>query len=123
LIAKLLLALLIILNIYVLATVSKTSRQDIGNNIKLMPSRVKGLFKRLQHDDDKELVTEPSIQPRQAVKMDFLDQCRKNGVICDEGKQSLNCYREVKYSKSRCMTCECSICVHGKCPPATRGMK
>jgi hypothetical protein len=117
---KISLVLLIILNIYVIAVVDKASRQDIWANLKLIPHRIKHLFPKAKikvRDDDKE-----DIMPvPKTIKMDFSEKCKRDRVPCDDGKQSLKCYHEVKYSKARCMTCECSICVNGKCPPAKRG--
>jgi hypothetical protein len=113
-IAKILLVLLLILNIYVIATLSKTSRQDIGNNLKLIPSRIKNLFKKLRVDD-KEQAGE---LPQKSGKMDFSEQCGKRREKCD-GR--INCWHEVMPSKSQCVKCECSLCIHSACPPALKG--
>ena len=124
--AKLLLVALALFNIYVVVTVSKASRQDILNTLKLIPSRFQDLLNKTpKRPDDKEteVVKETPPPVPRTVKMDFTEKCNDGGVICNDGKESLNCSREVKYSKSRCMNCECSICAKGKCPPATRGYK
>ena len=120
-IAKISLALLVILNIYVVAAVSKASRQDIGHNLKLIPSRIKGLMQRVRHDDNQEVSTEP-LQREKTSKMDFSEQCKEGGVKCDGG---MNCWNEnsFKISQCRAMDCECSLCMYGVCPPAQKGIK
>ncbi len=121
--AKISLAVLAIFNLYLLITVSKESRRDMANNIKLIPSRIKKLFpKRKQRVDDDKAMAIAQIEPlNKTVKMDFSEQCQKWGVACDDGKRSLKCWQEVRPKIAVCMRCECSICKHGKCPPAKKG--
>ena len=115
-ITKLLLALLIILNVYVIATISKASRQDTWSNLKQIPSRIKKLFKRLRVDDKEPEMAEES--PQKSGKMDFSGQCKEGGVMCDGG---MKCWHEVRPQRYVCMKCECSLCIYGVCPPAKRG--
>lgn len=116
-IAKLLLALLVILNFYILASISKTSRQDIGHSLKQIPSRIKNLVKRVRVDDKEPEIAE--ILPSTPTgKMDFSGQCKEGGVICDGG---MKCWHEVKPQRYVCMKCECSLCQYGVCPPAQKG--
>lgn len=116
-ITKLLLALLVILNIYILVAISKTSRQDIGYNLKLIPHRVRKLFPKVRHDDKEQSNTEIPPIPKTA-KMDFSEQCKEGGVVCDGG---IKCWHEVRPQKYVCMKCECSLCQYGVCPPAQKG--
>ena len=118
-IAKILLALLVILNVYIVAAISKASRQDIERNLKLIPSRIKGLMQRVRYDDKQEANTEPPGKS-EVRRMDFSEQCRKGGVKCDGG---MNCWNENRFKISQCraMDCECSLCMYGVCPPAQRG--
>jgi hypothetical protein len=111
---KISLALLIILNIYILAAISKVSRQDIGNNLKLIPSRMKRLFQKTRVDNDEQAED----LPKRTGKMDFSEQCGKRREKCD-GR--INCWHEVMPSKSQCVKCECSLCIHSLCPPAQKG--
>ena len=116
-IAKISLALLVILNIYILAAISKASRHDIGHNLKLIPSRIKGWFPKIRLDDDKQeqMDTSPSTQ---RSKMDFSEQCRKGRVKCDGG---ISCTWFETHPRGVCMKCECSLCMYGVCPPAQKG--
>jgi hypothetical protein len=116
-ITKLLLALLVILNIYILAAINKTSRQDIGNNLKQIPSRIKSLALRVRHDDKEPEMAEV-LSGTKTGKMDFSGQCKEGGVKCDGG---MKCWHEVKPQRYVCMKCECSLCVYGVCPPAQKG--
>lgn len=116
-IAKLLLALIIIFNVYVVATINKASRQDIGHNLKQIPSRIKSLFPKARVDDKEPGIAEV-LSNTKTGKMDFSEQCGKRKEKCD-GR--INCWHEVMPSKSQCVKCECSLCIHSLCPPAQKG--
>ena len=118
-IAKLLLVLIIILAIYIAATISKASRQDIGHNLKLIPSRIRGLIQRVRHDDNEQAKIDDCPNTKTG-KMDFSEQCKKGGVKCDGG---MSCWNENRFKISHCRTvdCECSLCMYGVCPPAQKG--
>jgi len=113
--AEIIIALLLISNLYIFIRIGKPARHEILWSLGIL-HRNKGNEKQtIQHDDNK--------QPKQENKMNKVDhskECKKNKVFCDGG---LGCYFQTsKPKKPVCRECECLECLHGKCKPALKGV-
>jgi len=111
--AKTLLILWILMNLYVLIRVGKEARQEILWSL--------GIVKRRERKEDKGKVMKvlddnKTIKPPKPIKKkDLFKQCKKNGNKCDGG---YGCEFSQGQKVEECDFCECLGCTRAICLPA-----
>lgn len=107
--AKIILILWIISNLYVLIRVNKSARQEILWSLGIVKRNGNDKVKTKPLDDNK---------AKPVKKRDLSKECRKNKYKCDSGK---GCMFSNSSKVSECDVCECYRCFYGACLPALKG--